>query len=171
MPQADLFGTVAPDVQDFRQPAPTGDQSRSTPSPKRRARLNWKRISILTVLGTLLVVGGLALLGSVEKNLDVGGAFGVPKDFPVYPNAALSGVHENFSPSGTRVTAAWEADAPLDVVTGYYVERLDQGSWQITGKNTVEGTWEFRHTDGKIHGYIQLSGHGQRTRVDVLLLK
>ena len=69
------------------------------------------------------------------------------------------------------VTAAWEADAPLDVVTAYYVERLDQGSWQITGKNTVDGTWEFRHTDGKIHGYIQLSGHGQQTRVDVLLLK
>ena len=39
------------------------------------------------------------------------------------------------------------------------------------GQEHVDGTWEFRHTDGKIHGYIQLSGHGQQTRVDVLLLK
>ena len=123
------------------------------------------------MLGVVFVVGGFALLGSLAKGLDLASAFGVPKDFPVYPNAALVSVNENVSPSGTRVTAAWEADTPLDTATAYYADHLNQGSWQITGKNAVDGTWEFRHTDGKIHGFIQLSGHGQQTRVDVLLLK
>ena len=117
------------------------------------------------------MIGALVVLNSVSKGWNQGGAFGVPNDFPIYPNAALIGVNENFSPSGTRVTAAWEADAPLDRATAYCAERLNQGPWQITRKNPVDGTWEFRHSDGRIHGYIQLSGHGQQTRVDVLLLK
>ena len=117
------------------------------------------------------MIGALLALNSLSKGWNQGGAFGVPQDFPIYPNATLSGVKETISTDGTRVTATWEADAPLDTVTAYYAERLDMGSWQITGKNAVDGTWEFRRTDGKIHGYIQLSGHGQQTRVDVLLLK
>jgi len=43
--------------------------------------------------------------------------------------------------------------------------------WEITRTNTVDGIWQFRRTDGTVRGYIQLSGHGQRTRVDVTLLK
>jgi hypothetical protein len=128
-------------------------------------------VIIAGVTGGLLVIGALVALNSVTKGWNQGGAFGVPNDFPIYPNATMIGVNETFSPSGTRVTAAWEADAPLDAVTAYYAERLDQGPWQITRKNAVDGTWEFRHTDGKIRGYIQLSSHGQQTRVDVLLVK
>lgn len=123
------------------------------------------------IIGGLLVVGGLALFDSVAKDWNTAGAFGVPKDFPIYPNATLAGVHENFGPGGTQVNASWEADASLDTVTGFYAEQLNSGSWQITRKNAVDGTWEFRHTDGKVRGLIQLSGHGQQTRVDVLLLK
>ena len=37
--------------------------------------------------------------------------------------------------------------------------------------NTNDGSWKFRRTDGKMTGLIRLSGHGQRTRIDVLLLK
>ena len=55
------------------------------------------------MIGAVLVIGGLALLGSVEKGLN--------------PNATLISVNEKFSPSGTRVTAAWEGDASLDVAT------------------------------------------------------
>jgi len=152
-------------------PSPVEPAGPVPPDQTRRAGIKWKFVIIAGVAGGLLVIGALLALNSLSKGWNQGGAFGVPQDFPIYPNATLSGVKETISTSGTRVTATWEADAPLDTVTAYYAERLDMGSWQITGKNAVDGTWEFRRTDGKIHGYIQLSGHGQQTRVDVLLLK
>ena len=116
-------------------------------------------------------MGGLALLGSVSKGLNTGGTFGVPPDFPIYPGAGLIGVNENFGSSGTTVNASWDADASLDTVTAFYVARLNQQPWAITATNAVDGSWKFRHTDGKISGIIRLSGHGQRTRIDISLLK
>jgi hypothetical protein len=116
-------------------------------------------------------VGGLALVGSLEKGWNAGGTFGVPQDFPIYPGAALIGVKETIGSNGTSVSASWDADASLDTVTAFYSARLDQPPWAITAKNPTEGTWKFRRTDGKMTGLIQLSGHGQRTRIDILLLK
>jgi hypothetical protein len=116
-------------------------------------------------------VGGLALLGSLQKDWSAGGTFGVPQDFPLYPGAGLIGVNENISPSGTTVNASWDADASLDTVTAFYSARLNQQPWVITAMNPTDGTWKFRRTDGKMSGLIRLSGHGQRTRIDVLLLK
>jgi len=40
-----------------------------------------------------------------------------------------------------------------------------------TAMNPIDGTWKFRRTDGKMTGLIRLSGHGQRTRIDILLNK
>lgn len=141
------------------------------PLQPRRSGIKWKFILIAGLAGAALVIGALLVMSSLAKGWNEGGAFGVPKDFPIYPNATLDGVNETFGTNGTRVTATWEADASLDTVTAFYAERLDQGSWQISRKNPVDGTWEFRSADGKIRGYIQLSGHGEQTRVDVLLLK
>lgn len=152
-------------------PPPAQPAGPVPPDRVRRSGIKWRFVIIAGLTGGLLLIGALLVLNSVTQGWNRGSAFGVPTDFPIYPNATLIGVNESISTTGTRVTAAWEADAPLDVATSYYAERLDQGSWQITRKNTVNGIWEFRHTDGKIHGYIQLSGHGQQTRVDVLLLK
>ena len=152
-------------------PSPVQPAGPLPPDQPRRSGIKWKFVIVAGMAGGLLVIGALLALNSLSKGWNQGGAFGVPQDFPIYPSATLSGVKETVSTSGTRVTATWEADAPLDTVTAYYAERLDRGSWQITGTNAVDGTWEFRRTDGKIHGYIQLSGHGQQTRVDILLLK
>jgi hypothetical protein len=122
-------------------------------------------------VGGLLIVGGLALVGSLGKGLSAGGTLGVPQDFPIYPGAGLIGVDENFSPSGTTVNASWDADASLDSVTAFYSTRLTQHPWVVTATNPIDGTWKYRRTDGKMSGLIRLSGHGQRTRIDVLLLK
>lgn len=116
-------------------------------------------------------MGGLALVGSLGKGLSAGGTFGVPQDFPIYPGAGLIGVNENFSPSGTTVNASWDADASLDTVTAFYSARLNQQPWAVTAMNPTDGTWKFHRTDGKMTGLIRLSGHGQRTRIDVTLLK
>lgn len=116
-------------------------------------------------------MGGLALLGSLGKGWNTGGTFGVPPDFPIYPGAGLIGVNENFGTSGTTVNASWDADASLDTVTAFYSARLNQQPWAITATNPIDGSWKFRRTDGKISGLIRLSGHGQRTRIDISLLK
>ena len=116
-------------------------------------------------------MGGLALVGSLQKSLSAEGTFGLPQDFPIYPGAGLIGVNENFGTSGTTVNASWDADASLDTVTAFYSERLNQQPWAITAMNPKDGTWKFRRTDGKMTGLIRLSGHGQRTRVDILLLR
>ena len=116
-------------------------------------------------------MGGLALAGSFAKGLEAGGTFGVPQDFPIYPGAGLIGVNETFGSSGTSVSASWDADASLDAVTAFYSSRLNQQPWAITAMNPTDGTWKFRHTDGKMSGLIRLSGHGQRTRIDILLVK
>lgn len=116
-------------------------------------------------------MGGLALVGSFEKGWNAGGTFGVPQDFPIYPSAGLIGVKESFGSSGTSVSASWDADASLDKVTAFYSNRLNQSPWAVTAINPTDGTWKFRRTDSKMTGLIQLSGHGQRTRIDILLLK
>lgn len=152
-------------------PPPGQPAGPASPDQARRSGIKWRFVIIAGLLGGLLLIGALLLLNSVVKGWNQGAAFGVPNDFPIYPNATLVSVNENISTSGTRVTATWEADAPLETVTAYYAELLDQGSWHITRKNALDGTWEFSRADGKVHGSIQLSGHGQQTRVDVLLLK
>ena|ERR1700731_758937 len=155
--------------------APFPGPSQGEPTPPvirpRRSGLNWARIAIVGIVGGLLIVGGLALLGSVSKGLNSGGTFGVPPDFPIYPGAGLIGVNENFGSSGTTVNASWDAGASLDTVTAFYVARLNQQPWAITATNPIDGSWKFRRTDGKMSGIIRLSGHGQRTRIDILLLK
>ncbi len=117
------------------------------------------------------MIGGLAGANALAKGWNVGGAFGVPTDFPVYQGAALIGVKESISSDGTSVSASWDADASLETVTAFYSDRLNQEPWAVTAKNPVDGTWKFRRTDGKMTGLIRLSGHGQRTRIDILLNK
>jgi hypothetical protein len=155
--------------------APFPGPSQGQPAPPvirpRRSGLNWIRIAIIGIVGGLLIVGGLALVGSLEKGLTAGGTFGIPPDFPIYPGAGLIGVNEHIGSSGTTVNASWEADASLDTVTAFYSAQLNQQPWAITATNPVDGTWKFRRTDSKMTGLIRLSGHGQRTRIDVLLLK
>ena len=154
-------------------PFPGPSQGEPTPAviQPRRSGPNWIRIAIVGTVGGLLIVGGLALVGSLGKGWNSGGSFGVPQDFPIYPGAGLIGVNENFSSSGTTVNASWDADASLDTVTAFYSARLNQQPWAITAMNANDGTWKFRRTDGKMSGLIRLSGHGQRTRIDILLLK
>jgi hypothetical protein len=137
----------------------------------RRSGPNWIRIAIIGTLGGLLIVGGLAAANSLAKGWNTGGAFGVPADFPVYQGAALIGVKESISSDGTSVSASWDANASLDTVTAFYADRLNRPPWAITAKNPIDGMWKFRRTDGKMTGLIQLSGHGQRTRIDILLNK
>lgn len=154
-------------------PFPGPSQGQPTPAVvrPRRSGLNWIRIAMVGTIGGLLIVGGFALVGSLEKGWNGGGAFGVPKDFPLYPGAGLIGVKENFGTNGTSVSASWDADASLDTVTTFYSAQLNQPPWAITAMNAVDGTWKFRRTDGSMTGLIRLSGHGQRTRIDILLLK
>ncbi len=136
-----------------------------------RSRIRWKRVLIISAVGALLVIGALSAVAWLGK-ANVAGTFGVPQDFPIYPMATLVGVRETVGTGGTRIDASWEADASLDTVTAFYSQRLNQAPWEITRKNTVDGIWEFRRTDGTVlRGYIQLSGHGQQTRIDVTLLK
>jgi hypothetical protein len=116
-------------------------------------------------------VGGLALVGSLGKGLSAGGTLGVPKDLPIYPGAALIGVNENVTPIATIVNASWDADATLETVTAFYTARLNQQPWAINDMNDPNGTWAFQRTDGKMNGVIRLSANGQRTRINVLLLK
>jgi hypothetical protein len=142
-----------------------------SPVQPRRSGIKWKFVVLAGLAGAILVMGGLVTLGNAAKNWDMAGTFGVPKDLPVYPNATLIGVHENVTPGETRVDASWQADASLSSVAAFYAEELDIGSWQITKRDPVTGVWEFRHSDGKVRGLIQLSGHGQQTRIDVSLLK
>ena len=99
-------------------PPSQGDRAPQVIRP-RRSGPNWIRIAIVGTLGGLLIVGGLALVGSLQKGWNAGGTFGVPQDFPVYPSAGLIGVNENFSPSGTTVNVSWDANAPLDTVTAF----------------------------------------------------
>jgi hypothetical protein len=129
------------------------------------------RIAIVGTLGGLLIIGGLAAANAVTKGLSTGGMFGVPPDFPIYQGAALIGVNESIGSSGTSVNASWDADASLETVTAFYSDRLNQQPWAVTATNPVDGTWKFRRTDGKMTGLIRLSGHGQRTRIDILLIK
>lgn len=153
--------------------SPPRAQSYPVPSatPPRRKRVNWLRVAIVGLLGGLLITGGLAALGGVGKGFNTAGAFGVPDDFPRYPAAIMLGVHENFTPGLTTVNASWDADASLDSVTAYYSTKLNQPPWTVTRMDTVDGTWAFRRTDGKMTGLIRLSGHGQRTRIDIRLEK
>ena len=141
-----------------------------TPTPVKRSGLKWKFVLIVGGLGALLVIGALVGASTLSKDLNAV-AFGVPSGFPVYPAAALVGVNETFSTSGTRVTASWEAAAPSATVESFYSERLNEAPWAITQKNPVDGTWEFRTNDGRVRGYLRLSGHGEQTRVDIVLLK
>src|SRR5439155_524969 len=104
-------------------PSPVEPAGPVPPDQTRRAGIKWKFVIIAGVAGGLLVIGALLALNSLSKGWNQGGAFGVPQDFPIYRNATLSGVKETISTSGTRVTATWEADAPLDTVTAYYAER------------------------------------------------
>jgi hypothetical protein len=129
------------------------------------------RIAIAGTVGGLLIIGGLAAAASLTKGWNTGGAFGVPQDFPIYKGATLIGVKESIGSSGTSVSASWDADASVDTVTAFYADRLNQPPWAITAKNAIDGTWKFRRTDGKMTGLIQLSGHGQQTRIDILLVK
>jgi hypothetical protein len=129
------------------------------------------RIVIAGTVGGLLIVGGLAAANSLAKGWNTGGAFGIPKDFPIYQGAALIGVKESIGSNGTSVSASWDADASVDAVTAFYAARLNQPPWAITAKNPIDGTWKFRRTDGNTTGLIQLSGHGQQTRIDILLVK
>ena len=129
------------------------------------------RIAIAGTVGGLLIVGGLAAANAAMNGVTTGGMFGVPQDFPIYPGSALLGVNESFGSNGTSVSASWDANASLDIVTVFYSDRLNQQPWAITSTNPVDGTWKFRRTDGKMTGLIRLSGHGQRTRIDILLEK
>jgi hypothetical protein len=122
-------------------------------------------------VGGLLIVGGLAAANSLAKGWNTGGAFGVPQDFPIYQGAALIGVKESIGSGGTSVSASWDAEASLDTVTAFYSDRLNHQPWAITAKNPVDGTWKFRRTDSNMTGLVRLSGHGQRTRIDILLIK
>jgi hypothetical protein len=155
--------------------APFPGPAQGQPAPPvirpRRSGLNWIRIAIIGTVGGLLIVGGLALVGSLEKGLTAGSTFGIPPDFPIYPGAGLIGVNEHIGSSGTTVNASWDADASLDRVTAFYSAQLNQQPWAITATNPVDGTWKVRRTDSNMTGLIRLSGHGQRTRIDVLLLK
>jgi hypothetical protein len=154
-------------------PAPAqGDPTPGQPviQPRRKG-LNWIRIALAGTVGGLLIIGGLAAVGSVAKGWNTAGAFGVPGDFPIYQGAALIGVKESIGSSGTSVSASWDADGSLDTVTTFYSASLNQPPWAISAKNPVDGTWKFRRTDGKMSGLIRLSGHGQRTRIDILLNK
>ncbi len=167
------MGTVV--LATMYSPLPAPSQGNPIPgSPIVRPRHkgpNWIRIAIVGTVGGLLVVGSLAAANSLAKGWNVGGAFGVPTDFPVYQGAALIGVKESISSDGTSVSASWDADASLDTVTGYYSDRLNQQPWAVTAKNPVDGTWTFRRSDSKMTGLIRLSGHGRRTRIDILLNK
>src|SRR6202035_581938 len=155
--------------------APFPGPSQGEPTPPvirpRRSGPNWIRIAIVGTVGGLLIGGGPALVGCLGKGWNSGGSCGVPQDFPVYPGAGLIGVNENFGPSGTTVNASWDADASLDTVAAFYSARLNQQPWAVTATNPTDGTWKFRRTDGKMSGLIRLSGHGQTTRIDILLLK
>ena len=156
-------------------PLPVPSQGNPIPGPPlvrpRRKGPNWIRIAIVGTVGGLLVIGGLAGANALAKGWNVGGAFGVPTDFPVYQGAALIGVKESISSDGTSVSASWDADASLETVTGFYSDRLNQQPWAVTATNPVDGTWKFRRSDGTMTGLIRLSGHGQRTRIDILLNK
>src|SRR5207244_8852351 len=146
-----------------------GDPMPGSPIVRRRRRgPNWIRIAIVGTVGGLLVIGGLAAANSLAKGWNVGGAFGVPTDFPVYQGAALIGVKESISSDGTSVSASWDADASLQTVTAFYSDRLNQQPWAVTAMNPVDGTWKFRRSDGNMTGLIRLSGHGHRTRTDTL---
>ena len=156
-------------------PLPSPSQGDPTPGlpgirPQRKG-LNWIRIAVVGTVGGLLIVGGLAAANSIVKGWNTGGAFGVPQDFPIYQGAALIGVNESIGSNGTSVSASWDADAPLDTVTAFYTNRLNLQPWAVTAMNPVDGTWKFRRTDDKMTGLIRLSGHGQRTRIDILLIK
>ncbi len=152
-------------------PESSQSEPSTEPSSRRRRRVNWLRIAIVGTVGGLLIIGGLAALGSAAKGLNAGQAFGVPQDFPIYPGANLLGVNENFSTGATLVRASWDANASLDTVTAFYSSSLNQPPWTVTKMDPASGTWEFRRSDGKMDGLIQLSGHGQRTRIDVNLRK
>lgn len=136
----------------------------------RGSGIRWKFVLIIAAVGAFLVIGLLYGLSSLAK-VNLSSTFGVPQDFPVYPAASLVGVRETMGTGGTRVDASWEANAPLDIVTAFYSQRLNQPPWKINRTNPVDGTWEFESTDGKTRGLIRLSGHGQQTRVDVSLQK
>lgn len=152
-------------------PAPIHGEPAPPVIRPRRSGPNWIRIVIVGTVGGLLLVGGLALAGSLAKGWNAGSTFGVPQDFPIYPGAGLIGVKETLGTNGTSVSASWDASASLDTVTAYYSDRLSQSPWAIVRKNATDGTWEFQRTDGKMRGLIQLSGHGQSTRIDILLNK
>ena len=149
--------------QRFEPPAPAV-------GPVRGSGIRWKFVLIIAAVGAFLVIAVLYGLSSLAR-INLSSTFGVPKDFPVYPAATLVGVRETMGTGGTRVDASWEASAPLDTVTAFYSQRLNQPPWKITRTNPVDGTWEFESTDGKTRGLIRLSGHGQQTRVDVSMQK
>ena len=87
--------------------------------------------------------------------------------------AMFSGMPIAFALGAVAVVfmAIYMPAASLDTVTAFYSDRLNHEPWAVTAKNPVDGTWKFRRTDGKMTGLIRLSGHGQQTRIDVLLLK
>lgn len=141
------------------------------PVKARRSELNWRRIFLASGVGAALIIGALWVASTFFTGSNLGRVFGVPQDFPIYPGAGLVGVRENFGTNGSSVVASWEVDAPVDKVTAFYEERLNQAPWTINRINTTDGSIEFQRTGSKSQGIIQIFGHGQPTRVDMQLLK
>lgn len=132
----------------------------------RRSGLNWRRILLASGAGAALIIGALWVATTFFTGSNLGRVFGVPQDFPIYPGAGLVGVRENFGSNGSSVIASWEVDAPVDKVTAFYSDRLNQAPWTITQNNPSNGSIEFQRTNGKSRGIIQL--FGQVTSRDVV---
>jgi hypothetical protein len=123
---------------------------------------------VLSILG---VAGLIALVVFTWNSIPsgAGGANGcVPADFPRFPHQHLRGYSTFTGTGGSSCKLTFDDDAEAAAVTDYYAAELDTGDWVLTRSDSANGVLTYRRrSNPKVHGTVAISGHGQRSLVQV----
>lgn len=92
-----------------------------------------------------------------------------PKDFPVYPEAQITGSWTSTGDRGTGISVVWEAKGPLDKIVAFYKSELPRNGWKVTSNfdSQESSTLSFEKEDK--NGFMGVAKDNDKATISVTL--
>lgn len=93
----------------------------------------------------------------------------LPKDFPIYQNAELD---ESWTTSGEgigSVSAVWETNDSVNVISEYYKNEFRKGGWNIDSEISIEGSAVMSFSKNTIKGFMGITKKENNTVISITM--
>lgn len=108
---------------------------------------------------------------AVEKKDNLNALDAVPKDFPIYKNASVSGSTISSGSEGSGISIVWETSDDPEKVHSFYSEELSENGWKIVNDQQDENFYSLSFEKGSSGGFLGITRSLKKTILSVTIRK